>query len=216
MHDSNTPGAQRSRAVVRHASLSDLDTVMPAYSAAVYDEAVASWILPDGERRRQLAETAEFGQYVRTLLESGVLVVAETDGIAGISVWLRVDDSSTDVADESSKADEQALLREIYGEYADRVWQVGALTTQQHPHGHPYFYLQQMAVLPTHRGDGLGGSMLRYGIAVADAEGVPVHLEASTPRNRALYARHGFVDAGAPVELPEEGPRIQPMYRDPR
>lgn len=72
--------------VARHATLADLDDLVPAFSAAVRDEAVASWMLPDEERRRHLADTAGFGQYVRGLLQDGVLVVAETDGIAGVSV----------------------------------------------------------------------------------------------------------------------------------
>lgn len=214
MHDPAGPNGQQSSEVVRHATLADLDAVLPAYGAAVYDEAVASWMLPDEERRSRLADTPGVDRYVRELLEAGALVVAEAGGIAGISVWLRVDGAGDDGADHAAEADGQAgLLGEIYGEYAGRVQQVGALAGQRHPHGQTYYYLQQMAVLPTHRGRGLGGSMLRYGLAVADAENLPVYLEASTPRNRALYARHGFVDSGAPIELPEEGPRLQPMCR---
>lgn len=154
---------------------------------------------------------------MRKLLEDGALVVAETDGIAGVSVWQRVDGSITnEQAADPADADEQmARLREIYGEYVDRVQQLGALTTQGHPQGRSYFYLQQMAVLPAHRGRGFGGSMLRYGLAAADAQNLPTYLEASTPRNRALYARHGFLDHGAHIELPHDGPRLQPMLREP-
>ncbi|MEV2242744.1 hypothetical protein [Micromonospora sp. NPDC049891] len=39
-----------------------------------------------------------------------------------------------------------------------------------------------------------------------------VYLEASTPLNRKLYARHGFADHGAPIQLPEGGPALQPMW----
>lgn len=214
MHDFANADGNHPRVVVRHATPADLGTIVPAYGAAVWDEAVASWMLPDEERRRRLVETAGFGRYVRELLQAGVLVVAETDAIAGVSVWLHVDSSHTQ--EEAETTDEQTeLLREIYGEHVDRVQQVGALTTQRHPHGRSYFYLQQMAVLPSHRGRGLGSSMLRYGLAIADAQGMPTYLEASTPRNHALYARHGFIDVGNLIELPEEGPQLQPMRREP-
>lgn len=213
MYDPASPGRNQP-GVARHATLTDLDALVPAYGAAVSDEAVASWMLPDEERRRRLAEATGFGRYVRELLEAGMLVVAETDGIAGISVWLRANGSRTNEAAEAAD-EETALLREVYGEHVDWVRQVGALTAQRHPLGRPYFYLQQMAVLASHRGRGLGGSMLQYGLAIADAQGLPTYLEASTPRNRALYARYGFVDDGALIELPDEGPRLQPMRREP-
>lgn len=217
MHEPGSRDGQHTGGTVaRHATLADLDALVPAYGAAVRDEAVASWMLPDEERRRHLAGTAGFGRYVRELLEDGVLVVAEADGIAGVSVWQRIDRSITNDEAAELAADEQmTLLREIYGEYVDRAQQVGALTTQRHPHGRSYFYLQQMAVVPAYRGHGLGGSMLRHGLATAEAQNLPIYLEASTPRNRALYTRHGFVDFGAHIELPYDGPRLQPMLREP-
>lgn len=55
------------------------------------------------------------------------------------------------------------------------------------------------------------GGVLETGEIVA---AVPVYLEASTPRNRALYERHGFRDHGEPIPLPD-GPRLQPMWRTP-
>lgn len=209
-------GQRTGNVVIRHATLTDLDALVPAYGAAMRDEAVASWMVPDEQRRRHIAETEGFGRYVRKLVEDGALVVAEAGGIAGISVWQRVIDSDTN--DEVAKpgdADELTeLLLEVYGEYVDRVQHVGMLTTQRHPQGRSYFYLQQMVVVPEHRGRGLGSSMLRYGLGIADAQNLPTYLEASTPRNRMLYVRHGFVDVGTDIELPYDGPRLQPMLRE--
>lgn len=71
-----------------------------------------------------------------------------------------------------------------------------------------------MAALPRRRGLGAGTAMLRYGLVRARALGLPVYLEASTPRNRKLYARHGFQDHGEPVHLPEDGPVLQPMWHE--
>src|SRR5690606_6046955 len=137
------------------------------------------------------------------------------DKLAGISVWVRSGGAEPEPKPEENSEEMAAMVREVYGEYAARLGQVTALTEAAHPTGRPYLYLQQMAVLPTHRGRGLGSAMLRFGLRVADDEGLPAYLEASTPRNRALYERHGFVDFGAPIRLPEGGPELQPMLREP-
>ncbi|WP_216870743.1 hypothetical protein [Modestobacter excelsi] len=47
-----------------------------------------------------------------------------------------------------------------------------------------------------------------------DRTGTPAHLEASGERNRALYARHGFVQR-EPVSLPAGGPTVFPRWREP-
>ena len=39
--------------------------------------------------------------------------------------------------------------------------------------------------------------------------------EATSPRNRALYERHGYVDQGA-FTLPDGGPTLWRMWREPR
>lgn len=44
--------------------------------------------------------------------------------------------------------------------------------------------------------------------------GIPAYLEASTPRNAALYARHGYLpQPNAPFYLPGDGPPMIPMWR---
>ena len=48
----------------------------------------------------------------------------------------------------------------------------------------------------------------------ADREGMPAYHEATTPRNRALYERHGYVNHGE-FTLPDDGPTLWRMWRDP-
>jgi hypothetical protein len=48
-----------------------------------------------------------------------------------------------------------------------------------------------------------------------DREGLPAYLEASSPRNRALYERHGFVVVEE-MRLAKDSPPLWRMWRKPR
>jgi GNAT superfamily N-acetyltransferase len=78
----------------------------------------------------------------------------------------------------------------------------------------PHWYLLYIVVEPARQGRGLGGALLRPVLEECDRTGTPAYLEASCERNRALYARHGFVERD-PLPLPGGGPTMFPMWRDP-
>jgi hypothetical protein len=44
---------------------------------------------------------------------------------------------------------------------------------------------------------------------------MPAYHEGTTPRNRALYERHGYVNQGE-FTLPDGGPPLWRMWREPR
>lgn len=82
-----------------------------------------------------------------------------------------------------------------------------------HPHA-PHWYLPWIGVRPEAQGQGLGGALLRRGLARADRDGLPAYLEATNWRNAALYVRHGFEVTGV-VEAPGY-PEIIAMWRPAR
>jgi GNAT superfamily N-acetyltransferase len=82
-----------------------------------------------------------------------------------------------------------------------------------HPEA-PHWYLPWIAVRPEAQGNGIGGALLRHGLDRADRERMPAYLEATSARNAALYAWHGFEVVGV-VESPGY-PRILPMWRPAR
>ncbi|WP_329108368.1 GNAT family N-acetyltransferase [Micromonospora sp. NBC_01699] len=197
---------------VRLAGADDAPTVASALAVASLDEAVLAWVVPD-ERARRDRVTSGAEQtlaWVHGVLATGEVLVAQVDSgvIAGLSLWEfdNGDPVGTDPAELS------AFLARAYGEYAPRMALVHELTRRRHPRGEPHWYLQQMVVVPDHRGRGLGGAMLSHQLARADAAGVAAYLEASSPRNRRLYERHGFRALGGPITLPD-GPGVQPMWR---
>jgi GNAT superfamily N-acetyltransferase len=63
------------------------------------------------------------------------------------------------------------------------------------------------------QGRGLGSALLRHVLATCDGDALPAYLEATNPRNRDLYARHGF-DV---VEVIQAGtsPPLWAMLREP-
>jgi hypothetical protein len=48
-----------------------------------------------------------------------------------------------------------------------------------------------------------------------DAEGLPAYLESTNPENLPYYRRFGFEVTGE-ISLPEDEPKLWPMWREPR
>ncbi|MBF9131637.1 GNAT family N-acetyltransferase [Plantactinospora sp. S1510] len=204
---------------VRPAGRDDAREVAVALGRAGLDETVFSWVVPDEQARRARVEawTDHALGWVSGVLDTGEILVAQQDGgeILGLSVW-EFFPGGPARPDPAAAAEQAAFVARAYGEYAPRMALVAEVTRARHPDREPYWYLQQMAVVPASRGQGLGAAMLRHQVAKADAAGIGAYLEASSPRNRALYARHGFRARGEPIWLPDGGPGIQPMWREPR
>lgn len=77
-----------------------------------------------------------------------------------------------------------------------------------------HWYLPLTGVDPVAQGRGLGSTLLRHALEVCDRDARPAYLEATSPRNRALYDRHGFEAIG--VIQSGSSPPMWPMLREPR
>lgn len=98
--------------------------------------------------------------------------------------------------------------------YLGRLAELGRLLDTRYPGDVEHRYLRVIGVGPDDRGRGFGSALLAEGLAECDAAGLPAYLEASAPRNAALYARHGFRPYGPPIRLPD-GPELFPLWREP-
>ena len=95
------------------------------------------------------------------------------------------------------KADAFAVIHEMGAHHPDQ----------------PHWYLPVIGTQPDMQGQGHGSALLRPVLEICDRTGVPAYLEATTERNRALYARHGF-EATAEIRA-ADCPPLTAMVRRP-
>ena len=129
------------------------------------------------------------------------------DGLAGVALWLPPGVTS----------DEEAMGALIERTAAASMQQdaagVGEQMASFHPR-EPHWYLPLIGVDPARQGQHLGDQLLAHGLARCDADGSPVYLESSNPRNVAFYQRHGFEVLGR-IQV-GASPTLVPMLRKPR
>jgi GNAT superfamily N-acetyltransferase len=78
----------------------------------------------------------------------------------------------------------------------------------------PHWYLMFIGVDPARQGLGLGGLLLRAGLARVDRDGVECQLFTWGPRNVPLYQRYGF-EVSVDEDIPGTGPHFWFMRRRP-
>lgn len=80
----------------------------------------------------------------------------------------------------------------IFGWHLPRALNTDDGITSHLPKGESWMYLKMAGVDPDHQGKGLGGAMLRAGLAEAARLGVASLLETATSENVGLYQRFGY------------------------
>lgn len=124
------------------------------------------------------------------------------------AVWVPPGDQPT--AEETEEV--TGWYAEAAQETAPRLLSAMELMNENHPN-QPHAYLFLMGTRPHWQCRGLGSALLRKVLDRCDREGTPAYLEATSPENRRLYLRHGFVITGE-IGLPD-GPSLWPMWREP-
>jgi GNAT superfamily N-acetyltransferase len=170
-----------------------VDMVLAVLVEAFTDDPLVRWLFPEPQERHD----AQLGFYRALLTHPGAEADLAADG-AGAAIWLTL----------------AAAQAPYGGEGTGRLRALGDALAQRHPDDEPHLYLPCMGVVGARQGSGVGSAMLRRRLARADADGLPVHLEASSARSRALYLRHGFADTGDPVRV-ADSPPVWPMQRRP-
>ncbi|GIF76751.1 GNAT family N-acetyltransferase [Asanoa siamensis] len=195
---------------VRTATDADVPALKSVIAEAFMADPIADWIFRD-EARRYAEHLVFFGAFVDLALAGGQ--AHTVDGHKGLTLWLDVD---VDAAQPDDGGMGAAFEAGLDPETLKRVGVLDDLMTAGHPHDRSHAYLPFIAVHPDHQGTGVGSVLLKHRLAELDATGTPAYLEASTLRNAALYERLGFQRLDTTIDLPEGGPSLYPMWRDPR
>jgi ribosomal protein S18 acetylase RimI-like enzyme len=113
--------------------------------------------------------------------------------------------------------DEASLVRVIEDTVAEDLQGAMFSIIEQmdayHPHA-PHWHLPLIGVDPVSQGRGYGSALLRHVVEGCDRQQILAYLEATSPRNMRLYARHGFEVLGT-IQV-GTSPPLYPMVRTPR
>jgi GNAT superfamily N-acetyltransferase len=167
---------------VTTASRADEAAVIGTLELAFAADPVMRWFWPDPSVYR-----ASFPRFAAAIAgqafdhESAHVV----DGGRAIALWLPPGVG----VDEDAMV--TVLLESVDPAILEDLTAFGELIGEHHPQD-DYWYLPITGVDPLVQGQGRGSSLLRHALAVADRDGLPAYLEASTSRSRALYESVGF------------------------
>ncbi|MGP4083379.1 GNAT family N-acetyltransferase [Streptomyces sp. KR55] len=199
---------------IRAAGEGDRELVVRLLDDAFRDDPVSSWVFP-GEEYRRRTHHKLMAAFTDIVLAAGRIDITQ-DGSA-CALWLPTPaaDPSGEAAGGHADAEGPALVRAAVDPANERIEVIGRLTAEIHPTDRAHDYLWMIAVTPERQGEGLGTALIDAALGRCDRTGLPAYLEASNARSRALYERLGFEPTGTPLDLPDGGPRIWPMWREP-
>lgn len=195
---------------VRKARPGEVMALSRALARAFYEDPLSTYVLPDTSSRLRISEAG-----VELFLKSAWLHLGETyvvgEPATGVCIWNPPDTWKIGIGKQLSML--PAMIR-IYGRNLPRL--LAALNSAESDHlTEPHYYLPMLGVEPESQGRGMGSALMYPVLSRCDTEQVPAYLESSTPRNRALYERHGFEVIGE-FKLGREGPIFTRMRRQPR
>src|SRR5262245_51078322 len=192
---------------VRKGDPAAITAMAEALARAFYDDPVFSWVLRHDKRRMKILRRG-FALFLRQVWLDHEETWT-TAGAVGAAVW------------EQGLGTQVALLPSIlgvFGRHSPRVLRAITMLERDHPaeprHA-PHYYLAFLGVDPAWQGRGLGAALLAPVLERCDSERLPAYLEASTPRNRALYERHRF-EVTEEFKLGGTAPIQWRMWREPQ
>jgi GNAT superfamily N-acetyltransferase len=177
------------------------DRAIATVTTAFANDAVTRWVLPDPHL--YLTYWPQLvGAFAGAAFAGGTADSIDDHG--GVALWLGPGVAS----------DEEAMgalaVEAIPEAEQDEVFAFMGQMGEYHPQD-PHWYLPLIGVDPMKQGRGYGSALLVHALERCDRDGLPAYLEASSPRNKTLYARHGFEEIG--VIQAGSSPPMWPMLR---
>jgi ribosomal protein S18 acetylase RimI-like enzyme len=179
--------AMRPQPVIRPATAADQPEMVSVLAVAFADDPALAWMYPDAARRpARLTRFFDFITRADGQLADAQLACASDGRIVGAALWRPPGHWALPTP---SLIASLPRLIATFGLALPRT--LGLLGAMEHQHDRrPHWYLQFIGVAPAAQGSGIGGALLRAGLA--RAAGQPCYLETATPSNVGLYQAHGF------------------------
>lgn len=191
---------------IRRAQSKDLAAVVATLVETFLHGDLAPWLV-DPIRDREEIYPPYFTMLTRHALNHGRVEIT-TDELA-VAIWYDSEQLPAEIPDYDTQ------LAQITAPYTARFAALDDAQRRHHPPEPPHHYLAFLAVHPLRQRRGYGSRLLQDRHGKLDATGTPAYLEATGPRNRTLYARHGYQNLPA-YTLARTGPLLYPMWRVPR
>ena len=193
----------------RPSTSTDRSRVATVLAAAFADDPVVAYLVPPGVRRREERLTRLFAlELPRSERLGGSWMSTDATGAA---IWYPPGTWRPSTWEMLRQT--PAALR-VFGRGIGLASRAQSVMQEHHP-PRPHWYLYYLGTEPDKQGIGIGAAVMRPVLDLCDSHRLPAYLEASSPRNRALYQRHGF-DELERLVLPSNGPTLYPMWREPR
>jgi predicted GNAT family N-acyltransferase len=197
---------------VRPARRPDVRELSGVLGRAFYDDPVMMWVVPNNSARaRGLPRAFATMIWVHFLAGGGSEVAARDGVIGGGTLW------DPPGRWKGTRREDLLMAPGFIWAFRSRVGateQVMELMKKHHPE-EPHWYLMIIGTDPTVRGAGFGQALMHSRLDRCDAEHAPAYLEATKPALVPYYSRFGFEVTGE-IKLPDGGPTMWPMWRQPR
>lgn len=207
---------RRAELEVSSAAAQDVPALAVAMAHAFAEDPVMSWLLPDGHRRHErLRRFFELELRLVGLRNGRVLTTARRD-----AALIVTEPGRWRLPWAVTLRNGLAFTR-AFG--ARLPLAASLLQAMEHRHlRDPHYYIPYVGVTPAAQGGGVGTGLMKRALLRCDRDGVPAYLEATSPRNAALYERLGFVGlselrfAGSPplylMRRPPDDPTAQESW----
>ncbi len=161
-------------------------------TAAFADDVIWKALLPDDAERNR----------VMPVMRRGVIaycqrygIVSTTPDVTGIAAWTKpghVHPTLWELVRTGFLLPRSVMLmsKSSRDRFIRVMKQIEVLHRQLMPQ--PHWYLWALGVDPSYQGQGIGGSLLKPGMAQAQEAGIPCYLETETEANVAFYCKRGF------------------------
>jgi ribosomal protein S18 acetylase RimI-like enzyme len=205
MTDADT--ARATGAIARPAVWADAEPLSQALARAFHDDPLTAYLFPNAASR-----PAKLPRMFRVIFKLGLPYggCLVTSGYEAAALWRPPGKWEIPWWQYITNA---GAFIDVFGADVRRAMGAMAIIEKNHPHA-PHWYLQVLGTDTAKQGKGYAGLVMRHQLAIADAHGLPAHLESSKESNIPIYASYGFEVTGE-IVIPG-GPTLWPMWRPAR